>query len=47
MSLLCLGSYIAIGLLLTSVYWMSLIVGRKHDEETGSSRIHKPAYGGD
>lgn len=47
MSLWCLGSYLIIGLLFTLLFWMSLVVGRKHDGEKGYSQIHEPIYGGD
>jgi hypothetical protein len=47
MSLLCLSSYLVIGLLFTSLFWMSLIVARKHEEERDYSQIHEPVYSGD
>jgi predicted metal-dependent phosphoesterase TrpH len=47
MSLLCLGSYLVIGVLFTSLFWMSLVVGRKHDEKKSCSQIREPIYGGD
>jgi hypothetical protein len=35
MSLLCFGMYLGVGLLFALLYWMSLVVGKKHDEEQG------------
>lgn len=47
MLLLCLSAYIVVGLLLTSLYWMSVFVGRKHDEEKGYLPINDSFYSGD
>jgi glycopeptide antibiotics resistance protein len=35
MLLLCFGIYLVLGLLFTTLYWMSVAVGKKHDEEKG------------
>lgn len=47
MSLYCLSAYVVIGLLFTSLFWMCLIVGRRHDEERSYSQLHEPTYGTD
>lgn len=39
MLLLCVSAYLVTGLLFTALYWMSMVVGRKHDEERGYSQI--------
>jgi hypothetical protein len=33
MLLLCVSAYLVTGLLFTTLYWMSVVVGRKHDEQ--------------
>lgn len=48
MSLLCLASYLFTGLLFTSLFWMSLVVGRKHDDEKrGYAQVIEHVYAGD
>ena len=47
MSLLCLASYLVIGLLFTLLFWMSLVVGRKHDEKKTYAEVIEHVYGGD
>ena len=47
MSLFCLGAYFSIGLLFTLLFWMCLIVGRRHDEERDYLQINEPTYGTD
>jgi len=47
MSMLCLGIYLVFGLLFTTLYWMSLVVGRNHDKEIGYLPINDPLYTGE
>ena len=47
MSLWCLGAYLVMGLLFVFLYWMCLVVGRRHDEEKVHSQTKEPAYGDD
>jgi hypothetical protein len=47
MSLLCLGVYLGLGLLFTTLYWMSLVVGKKYDAERGCSPINDPLSTGE
>jgi hypothetical protein len=39
MLLLCISAYLVAGLLFSSLYWMSVAVGKKHDEKNGYSQI--------
>jgi hypothetical protein len=38
MLLLCISAYFVTGLLFTALYWMSMVVGKRHDEEHRSSQ---------
>ena len=33
MLLLCVSAYLVASLLFTALYWMSVVVGRRHEEE--------------
>ena len=39
MLLLCGSAYLVTGLLFLALYWMSVVVGRKHDEHRGYSQF--------
>ena len=47
MSLVCLASYFVAALLFTSLFWMSLVVGRKQDEKNDPSQAIELAWSGD
>ena len=47
MSLFCLGSYLFIGLLFTSLFWMALVVGKKSDKENSFLHVIETASHGD
>lgn len=47
MSLLCIGAYLGVGLLLSSLYWMSLIVAKQHDEQEDYLQIIDTVLSGD
>ena len=47
MSLFCLASYLIVGLLFASLFWMSLVVGRKHDEQTSPAQVIELVFSGD
>jgi hypothetical protein len=47
MSLLCLASYLSIGLFFTLLFWMTLAVGKKHDNETSFLHVNETGAHGD
>lgn len=47
MSLLCLVSYVSIGLFFTLLFWMTLAVGKKYDNENSFLQINETRAHGD
>lgn len=47
MLLFCVSAYLVAGLLFTALYWMSLAVARKHDENNTDLQIEITLEGGD
>ena len=47
MSTLCVGAYLVVGLLFSSLFWMSLIVAKKHDEQKDYVQIIDAVFSGD
>lgn len=47
MSLWCFGAYLAAAVIFSLLYWMALIVARRHDEEKGYLPPNDALYSGD
>ncbi|HSL47308.1 MAG TPA: hypothetical protein VK897_27965 [Anaerolineales bacterium] len=47
MSLWCIGAYLVVALLFSSLYWMSLTVAKKHDEEKDYVQVIEAVFSGD